>query len=73
MVKVCISHIIQIVHGIEGQIAVYGLDRSINCHMDKITMNICYIIQNPTKLLQSEHNWMHYMDIHNTNTKGPTI
>jgi hypothetical protein len=49
MVKICISHFIQIVHGIEGQMAVCGLDRSINCHMDKITMNYLLYYTKPNK------------------------
>jgi hypothetical protein len=49
MVKICISHIIQIVHGIEGQMAVYGLNRSIYCHMDKITMNYLLYYTKPNK------------------------
>jgi len=36
-----------------GPYAVYGPV----CH------TICYIIHSWPKLFQSEHNWMHYMDI----------
>ena len=32
---------------------------------------ICYIIHNQPNLLQSEHNWMHYMDIRHNKLKQP--
>jgi hypothetical protein len=37
----------------------------------KVPWTICYIIHNQPNLLQSEHNWMHYMDIRHNKQKQP--
>ena len=50
------AFIIHIVHGTES-------------HLPKVPWTDCYIIHKRPKLLQSEHNWVNYMDIIDTNTK----